>query len=307
MTIERINLQNTPTVESVDHEDVVFRRQDFTLQGRLYRPAKRAERLPGVVVAGAWTTVKEQMAGTYARALAQQGFAALAFDFTGWGASDGEPRYVENPAVKTADIAAAVDFLARRDDIDRERIFGLGICASSGYMAAVAADNPMMMRLALVAPWLHDPRMAEATYGGPEQVKTLIELGRDSQRANDAQVIVAASTKDERALMFQAPYFTEADRGLIAEYDNRFSVSSWEPWLTYDAQAVADRLLVPTLIVCSESAALPAGAHAFAKRTKAPATELWLDDVSQFDFYDRADVVTTSIAAVVDHFEGRAQ
>ena len=138
-------------------------------------------------------------------------------------------------------------------------------------------------------------------------MKTLIELGRDSQRANDAQVIVAASTKDERALMFQAPYYTEADRGLIAEYDNRFSVSSWEPWLTYDAQAVADRLLVPTLIVCSESAALPAGAHAFAKRTKAPATELWLDDVSQFDFYDRADVVTTSIAAVVDHFEGRAQ
>ena len=53
------------------------------LQGILYLPEAAATPLPAVVVTGAWTTVKEQMAGTYARELAVRGHAAPAFDFTG--------------------------------------------------------------------------------------------------------------------------------------------------------------------------------------------------------------------------------
>ena len=47
---------------------------------------------PAVIVTGAWTTVTEQMTGIYARELANRGLATLAFDFTGWGESGGEPR-----------------------------------------------------------------------------------------------------------------------------------------------------------------------------------------------------------------------
>lgn len=73
------------------------------------------------------------------RELAARGYAALAFDFKGWGESEGAPRYVEDSAVKTADIRAATDYLAGRDDI--AAISGLGVCASSGYMAAAVADD----------------------------------------------------------------------------------------------------------------------------------------------------------------------
>jgi alpha/beta superfamily hydrolase len=38
------------------------------------------------------------MADRYARELAARGFAALSFDFTGFGASDGEPRDLESAA-----------------------------------------------------------------------------------------------------------------------------------------------------------------------------------------------------------------
>ena len=117
----------------------------------------------------------------------------------------------------------------------------------------------------------------------------------------DGSVMVAASATDNASLMFQAPYYTEADRGLIDAYDNRFNVASWEPWLRYDAQTSADRLAAPLLIVCSEAAALPAGARDYAKRTKAPLSEIWLDDVNQFDFYDRADVVQQAADAVAAH------
>ena len=299
MNEKRINLQNTPAPPGVSSRGVAFDRDGVSLQGTLYLPEKGERPLPAVVVTGAWTTVKEQMAGTYARELAARGYAALAFDFTGWGKSSGTPRYVEDPAIKTADIVAAVDFLAAQDEIDAERISGLGICASSGYMAAAVADSGGLRKLALVAPWLHDPEMAVGIYGGPEAAARLIA----SSEAEDAaeSVLLAASIDDDGAVMVQAPYYTESDRGLIAAYDNRFSALSWKPWLSYDAQASAARLSKPMLMVGSPSIALPAGASAYEARTKAPLRKVWLgEDVTQFDFYDRGDVVKASVDAVAD-------
>lgn len=300
MLVQRINLQNTPQLDGVTQRDVTFNSNGVELKGTLFTPANATGPLPAAIVTGAWTTVKEQMAGTYARELAGRGFAALAFDFTGWGASSGEDRYKEDPATKTADILAAAEFMTGLDEINSDDVSGVGLCASSGYMAAAVADSPVFKKLALVAAWLHDPAMAEAVYGGPESVANLIDASRAAEQSPQPQILTAASTTDNSAPMYQAPYYTEEDRGLIAEYDNKFSVSTWEPWLTYDAQASADWLTEPTLIICSEAAALPAGAHAYAKRTNAPVREIWLDDVNQFDFYDRADIVRQSADAIAD-------
>ena len=300
--INRTNLQNTPSVPGVTSRDLSFDSNGIRLKGTLYTPTGAAGPFPGVVVAGAWTTVKEQMAGTYARELAARGFAALAFDFTGWGASGGDIRYKEDPAAKTADIMAAAAFMDGLEEVDANRIYGIGICASSGYMAAAVADSPHLSKLALVAAWLHDPKMAEAIYGGPESVEKLVTASRAAEKSPKPSIIVAASATDNASLMYQAPYYTEKDRGLIATYDNKFNLASWEPWLTYDAQASADRLTAPTLIICSEAAALPDGAHAYAKRTRAPVKEIWLENVNQFDFYDRADIVKLSADAMARHF-----
>ncbi|QFT13218.1 alpha/beta hydrolase [Vibrio sp. THAF190c] len=298
-----INLQNTPDKDGVVSQSISFDSNGTTLKGTLYTPDNQSAPLPAVVVTGAWTTVKEQMPGTYARELAGRGFVALAFDFTGWGESEGSPRYVEDPAVKTADIQSAADFLTALDIVDSSNISGVGVCASSGYMAAAVADNSNLQKVALVAPWLHDPAIAEAVYGGPEVVPGLIASSEAPGAAE--QVLLGASTTDETAVMYQAPYYTETDRGLITEYDNKLSVASWKPWLTYDAQSSADRLTKPMLMVGSPSIALPVGADAYEKRMKAPLTKLWLDDdVTQFDFYDRTDVVNDASDAVAAFFKG---
>ncbi len=295
----RITLQNTPNRADVDTRAVSFDSNGATLRGVLYLPKTANASLPAAVITGAWTTVKEQMPRTYARELAARGIAALAFDFTGWGESGGAPRYVEDPAVKTADIRAAAAFLSGLEEIDSNQISGLGICASSGYMAAAVADDAQLQKVALVAPWLHDPAMAEAIYGGPENAASLIAA---SEAADAEQTcLTAASTTDESAVMYQAPYYTEEDRGLIDAYDNAFCVASWKPWLTYDAQVSADRLTKPMLMVGSPSIALPAGADAYENRTNAPLEKLWLgEDVTQFDFYDRKDAVMAAADTVAD-------
>jgi uncharacterized protein len=106
---------------------VTFPSAGQTLVGNLYLPAsyKSGDKLPTVVVAGSWMTVKEQMSGLYAQKLADRGFAAFAFDFRSWGESGGKLRSLESPTAKIADIkniaSSLISTTRLRPSIDRLR------------------------------------------------------------------------------------------------------------------------------------------------------------------------------------------
>ena len=284
---------------------VTFESHNQTLVGNLFLPDdyKEGDKLPGVVVTGAWTTVKEQMPTTYASALADKGYAALVFDFRGWGQSEGAVKYLEDPARKTEDIHAAANFLVTLPEVDADKVAGLGICASAGYMSDAAASNSNIKSLALVAPWLHNAAIVDAVYGGEEGVNGLITAAKDAEASQEPVYLEAASLTNENAVMYQAPYYTEEERGLIPEYDNKFNVASWDGWLTYDALKTADVQDKPALLVHSEAAAIPQGAKEYAERGGDNVDLIMLDDVTQFDFYDQPEAVNTSSDAVAEHFK----
>jgi fermentation-respiration switch protein FrsA (DUF1100 family) len=294
--------------EAATSKRVVFESHGERLVGDLFLPDdyQPGARLPAIVVTGAWMTVKEQMPARYAAELADRGYAALAFDFRGWGQSEGERRQFEDPATKISDIRAAFAYLATRPEVDPDRIGGLGICASAGYMAHAVTGAGQVRSVALVAPWLHDQDIVEATYGGPEGVAKLLAAGdaaENAHRSSRRQAFVpAASRTDTRAVMFEAPYYTEEDRGLIPEWRNEVDPGFWRSWLSFDAQAAAPRLTQPFAMVHSSAAAIPQGARAFYARLSGNKRELWLDGVSQFDFYDRDDPVRRSADFVAGHF-----
>lgn len=271
------------------------------LAANLYLP-EHVEKPPVVIVTGAWTTVKEQMPHTYAQALIKQGYAALTFDFRGWGQSPDTVKYLEDPARKIEDIKAVIETVSQLSEIDSKNIMGLGICASSGYMLDAASTNNKIKAVAVVAPWLHNLTIAEQIYGGTESVQSLITASKSAVQNAKPTYLEAASTTNEQSLMFQAPYYTETNRGLIAEYDNQFNVASWKPWLTYDAQVGAKTQDKPVLIVASESMALPAGAHLYLENSNSNVSAIWLDNITQFDFYDVPAPVNSAIEATLTHF-----
>jgi hypothetical protein len=288
--------------------EVTFNSAGEKIVGRLYVPADvTAERpAPGLVVTGAWMTVKEQMAGRYAHEMASRGFVALTFDFRGWGESGGQRRQLEDPQDKIQDIRAAIAFLQTRPEVAGQRIGGLGICASSGYMVTAATQTEALQSVALVAPWLHDKQIVEATYGGTEGVAKLLAAGREAevnyQRTHQQAFVPASSLTDKTAIMFGVPYYTEADRGMIPAWRNQADPAFWEKWLSFDAMPPAPRLKQPFFMVHSEAAAIPQGAHQFYAAVQSPKNELWLDKVSQFDFYDRPGPLTTASDNVAAHF-----
>ncbi|NER05981.1 MAG: alpha/beta hydrolase, partial [Okeania sp. SIO3C4] len=202
---------------------------------------------------------------------------------------------------------AAANYLTTLPEVDASRIAGLGICASAGYMVDAAVQSDDIQAIALVAPWLHNQEIVNQVYGGEESVQKLIETSRQAEAKYETtgklSLIPAASTTDENALMYQAPYYTEENRGMIPEYVNEFNLASWEGWLTYDGIANADNLTKPVLIIHSETAAIPQGAKEFYHRLSGEKNQLWLEDTTQSDFYDSPETVTTTSDAVAKHFE----
>ncbi|WP_448551805.1 alpha/beta hydrolase [Thalassotalea montiporae] len=298
---------------SISEENIMQQIQLETSVGKLaanlYLPSSHqesTEKLPVVLVTGAWTTVKEQMPAVYARALAEQGYAALTFDFRGWGQSSDKIKYLEDPQRKIEDIQAVISALASKQSeltqLDVERIAGVGICASSGYMLDAALANSNVKTVAVVAPWLHDKALATAIYGGEENVASLLALAEQSAQKEQPVTIEAASLTNQSALMYQAPYYTETHRGLIPAYDNLFNVASWQGWLNYDALATASAQNKPVLMVASEAMALPAGAKQYLENAGDNVQAVWFDGISQFDFYDQADAVNKAVGAIDKHF-----
>lgn len=291
---------------------VTFRSGGETLAGDLHLPAPGGPPPPAAVVAGSWTTVKEQMAGRYARGLARRGIAALAFDFRGSGGSSGSPRDAELPAAKVADLLAAAAFLRRSSLVDGARIGGAGVCAGAGYLAVAAAADPGLIgTLALVAPWLHDAGSVGGVYGGADGVAERIRRGEaaaaEYARTGVVRYVPAVSTTDPAAAMHGPfDYYLDPARGAVPQWPNRFAELSWPHWLRFDPIAPAGRVTVPVTVVHSEEAALPDGVRKFLARLGGPSTVHWLPG-TQFDFYDDDTTVSAALDLAAAHLADRPE
>ena len=87
-------------------ERVEFDADGIRLVGDLHAPSASG-RLPGLVLTGPFTGVRDQVSGLYAKRLAAAGYVALAFDHRNFGESGGQPRRHEDPQGKLADLELA--------------------------------------------------------------------------------------------------------------------------------------------------------------------------------------------------------
>jgi fermentation-respiration switch protein FrsA (DUF1100 family) len=262
--------------------------------------------MPVVVVTGSWTTVKEQMPAVYARRLAERGYAALTFDFRGFGESGGAPREYESPARKSADIASAAVFARTLPVADGDRVGGLAICASAGYMARAIADGAPLRAFVTVAAWLHDPGTVGQVYGGAEGVAERLALAaaaRERYERTGAVDYVAAYDPggNGAAMFFPVDYYARPERGAVPQWVNRFPVMAWSDWLTYDALAAAPDVTVPTLLIHSDDSAYPDNVRRFHAALAGPKDLFWTQG-QHIDFYDRDPHVARAAAAAAAHF-----
>jgi fermentation-respiration switch protein FrsA (DUF1100 family) len=139
--------------EATVMKSVQFDNGSIQMAGHLYLPEGFDENreYPVVISVHPGGGVKEQTAGLYARRLADEGFVTLAFDASHQGASGGEPRFLDDPMQRVADISSAVDYVTTLPFVDDDRIGVLGICAGSGAAIKAATTERRIKAVSTVS------------------------------------------------------------------------------------------------------------------------------------------------------------
>ncbi len=285
---------------------VSFPSGERTLRGRIFRPEGASAPLASFVVSGSWTSVKEQNPSAYAAPLAEEGFQVLVFDHSGFGQSDGFPRAVEDPFLKVADIRAAVDFLAARSETDRERLYGLGICAGGGYMLRAVAEDPRLRGLATVAAWMTDEPSMRGFFGAA--FDTLRDIGDAALAAFAASgtvdYLVAAGPDGSGAAMAMDAadaYYVRQPQGA---WLNRFAAQSFARITRFASIPSAAAIAVPSIFVHADTALLPDAVRAVhAALPTARKRLIWLDAPGQIAFYHQPDLIAASVGEIAAFFQ----
>ena len=151
--------------DTVTSRDVDIWSEGTRLAGDLYAPRDLAadETRPTIVMSHGWGGTKALLANVASR-LAAEDYLVLAFDYRGWGESDGklvvqgdmpdrdadgivtvrarEIRNVVDPIDQTVDIQRAFDFIEGEPNVDTTRLGYWGSSYSGAHAIWVAAHEP---------------------------------------------------------------------------------------------------------------------------------------------------------------------
>jgi uncharacterized protein len=192
----------------MQREKIHFQSEGMKVIGNLFKPQSdpkgETTSLPAVLVAGAMTGVKEQVAGQYAERIARAGYVTLALDHRHFGESEGMPRQHEDPSKKMEDFKNAVSFLSSLDNINRERIGACGISMGGGYMLQLAAFDRRIKAVSIVASGLNLGDTLLDMLGKDAFINFLREFNAPRQEHYDTgqvQYIPAVATGNKRAAM----------------------------------------------------------------------------------------------------------
>lgn len=282
----------SPPVDMVNVTPVVFENDtaDLMLAGIIFMPknVSASDLLPTILIQGPLGTVKEQAQSLYAQLLAAQGYLTMVYDYSYLGASQGSPRGLEDPAVRISDIRSALKFLKTWPQVDRERIYTLGLGCSGAYLLdlgttdqikATIAINPMTM-LARIQCFSEDKvERAQKLYEKTGRVTRMDLFEKNSAGAN---------------------YHFNARRGAVP---NRIGFPIWSQlaWHTFEPNIKATRAKVPFLVIIGENAFTRPGAEVmFENLASATKKRIIISQAGHFDLYDLKAYVSQVITAIVE-------
>ena len=149
-------------------ESIAFYGEGTKLVGDIYGPdGRRDGPRPGIVLCGGYTGVKEVYAPDFAARLVAAGYVCIAFDYKGWGGSDGPPNRLD-PYGRVWDSFAAATVLGERDEVDPGRIGVLGWSYGGATAIWLAATDPRIRCVAAVVTIGHGRRWMEGVRSGKE-------------------------------------------------------------------------------------------------------------------------------------------
>ena len=249
-----------PLPETVEMKQVTVWSDGTRMAGDLYLPKglKTEDKLPAIILCAGTGGTKGGSQARVAPLFAEKGYIVLAFDYRGWGQSEGQLKAVEqqpapdtnnemtikvkalrwqmNYTDQTEDIRAAISFIAGEPNVDPNRIGLWGSSYGGGLVTWVAGNDPRVKCVAAQVPGMGGARAPAA-----------IKYGYD------------LATKQARGEVEPVPIETGKMTGKMATYANmRVNPVKNIGFSTLDA---AMKIKAPALFVLAENEELSSNAN----------------------------------------------
>ena len=296
----------------MQQEKINFQSEGMKVIGNLFKPQNNSREmpLPAILVAGAMTGVKEQVAGQYAERIAKAGYVTLALDHRHFGESEGMPRQHEDPAKKMEDFKNAVSFLRSLDGVDKESIGACGISMGGGYMLQLAAFDRRIKAIAIIASGINLGDTVLEMLGKEGFINFLKEFNTARQRHYDTgevQYIPAVATGNRPAAMTgDEPFeYYGTSRAWSPGWVNRYTTESIENLMSYNAVPYAHHVSPTPLLVIhgrNDKYCFPKFAQQVYEEASEPKEILWLETSNHIDLYDNEKYVGPAISKIIEWF-----
>lgn len=300
---------------------VSYRNLGWDSAADLYLPPgfDEKKKYPAIVSTHPIGSCKEQTSGNvYGAGLAKEGFIVLAFDASFQGASGGEPRYMEDPAIRVSDIRYAIDYLQSLPYVDAERIGAIGICGGGAYTIHAAITDHRIKALASIT-GVNFGRLMREGFSNFDPVAAIEAMAkqRTAEAAGAARRVISylpdsveagkqAGISDIDVLEATEYYKTPRGQQPNGASNGLFSFNSAA--MGWDAFLNAEVLLTQPLMVVMGSKPGGFGAYrdgweiygrAGSKDKRMVLAEGW----SHYDLYDKPEPVALAMAELAPFFK----
>lgn len=299
--------------------NVTFKSQGLNLAAHLYTPGGFDENssYPSIVFSPPFNQVKEQTGAVYARRLAELGYVTIVFDHIGYGDSEGEIRNNENSWIKIESIRDAISYMGTLSFVDRDNLFGLGVCASGGYIALVATTDKRLNAVASVSGMLGNQ---ESYFGvmDRETVTGVIAMqnaGRQKTYETGIVEYVDALGMETARDAPEGPhgdamregydyYMTErAGAQTYPNYSHLAPSFMLEAPMLADAMSYAPYIYTPFIGIHGEKAFTAPLTRSFCERASEPKEIVEIKGATHVDLYDKPEFVAAAIEAMDAFFK----
>jgi fermentation-respiration switch protein FrsA (DUF1100 family) len=296
---------------------VSFANKSVEISAHLHLPDdfREDEKYPALVGIHPAGGVKEQTIGLYAKRLAAYGFVVAVYDSSHQGESGGEPRLLEDPAIRVEDARCAADFLTTLPYVDVERMGVFGICAGGGYALAVAQTERRFKAVAGVsaAPM---GEAARSMLGQPipaaEQIQTLEAAAKQrTAEARGAKPVYAPFVPERLedinentpAFLREAYDYYRTPRGQHPNSKGRFLMTSLDKMLAFSTfDLIPDLLSQPLLLIAGSNADTKIFSEQAYALSNGPKELFVVEGATHVSLYDVPEHVDQAIASLVSFF-----
>jgi dipeptidyl aminopeptidase/acylaminoacyl peptidase len=291
---------------------ITFYSEGFKLQGDLYLPDGIApgDQRSGIVLCHGYTGVKDLYLPDNARVLNEAGYVVLAFDYKGWGQSEGSASRLA-PYSRVADVQAALTYLGLQPEVDADR---LGIYGTSYGGATVVWTGAVDSRVKCIVSTVGvgDGRRWMRSVRRPDEWHDLLQR---SKADREKRVIDGKSAFVERSEILLADR-QSAELAAAARRNNPSAINTLpleyiDETLEFNAEWVVDRIAPrPILFITTDDDRLvpPEESQALYARAGEPKRLVTLKGFGHYEVYVEpafSQVMSETLAWFREHLPPR--